>query len=410
MATKTCTAHGSAQLDTSVKQIGTASGKFAATTDYVSIPDDADWDFGSGDFTWEMWVRTPASPSGYTCPMTQVEAGGAYMGFNMHFSGSDNLIWASSPDLNFSCSKTWSSSTWYHIAVCRSGNTWYLFIDGVQQTKSLAYGSYSATLTGLSGLMYVGQNPQGFFGNNFTGWIDEVRIQKGEALYTANFTPPASALTANAHTVLLMHMDGTNGSTSFIDSSVSTTAYTLALAQGSFALTGQTTILRWGRFLTLVRGLYTLTGQAVALAKGKTLVATQGSYTLSGQAVTFKKTLSMLFGQGSYALTGQNLLLKLGRKMLASQGSYTYTGFAVLTTGQRKITIGQGSYTLTGETLLYQVNRILRPVTGVYSLTGSVLRLLYNGISVRWTDATKHSTSFSNNSRHSTTWVDRSRT
>lgn len=228
MAVKTLTAHGSAQIDTGQFKVGSSSGQFAATSDYVSISDDTDWDFGSGDFTWEMWVRTPASPSGYTVPMSQVEAGGAYMGFNMHFSGSDNLIWANSNDLNFSCTKSWSANTWYHIALCRNGNTWYLFIDGVQQTKSLAFGSYSATLTALSGLMYIGQNPQGFFGNNFTGWIDEVRIVKGTALYTSNFTPPTSPLTAVSGTVLLVHFEGADASTTFTDSSVSTSISKIA--------------------------------------------------------------------------------------------------------------------------------------------------------------------------------------
>lgn len=230
MATKTLTAHGSAQVDTSWKQYGTGSGKFAATSDYISIPDDTDWDFGAGDFSWEMWVKTPASPSGYTCPMTQVEAGGAYKGFNMHFSGSDNLIFSSSPDLNFSCSKSWSANTVYHIAVCRNGNTWYLSIDGVMQSKSLAYGSYSATLTALSGLMYIGQNPQGFFGNNFTGWIDEVRLSKGIAYYTANFTP-SGPFSADAYTVLLCHFDGTNGQTTFTDDSAAGTNYTQTLTE-----------------------------------------------------------------------------------------------------------------------------------------------------------------------------------
>jgi hypothetical protein len=54
-------------------------------------------------------------------------------------------------------------------------------------------------------------------GYYFKGWLDELRISKGVARWTSNFTPPTSAYTGDSGTVLLLHMDGADGSTAFID-------------------------------------------------------------------------------------------------------------------------------------------------------------------------------------------------
>src|SRR3990167_4126243 len=54
----TVTANNSAQIDTAQKKFGTASGLFAsATSDNLSVPDHADWDFGTSDFTIDFWFR-----------------------------------------------------------------------------------------------------------------------------------------------------------------------------------------------------------------------------------------------------------------------------------------------------------------------------------------------------------------
>ena len=55
----------------------------------------------------------------------------------------------------------------------------------------------------------------------YNGYADEIRISKGIARYPAgaNFTVPTSAYTADEYDVLLLHCDGSNGGTTFTDSS-----------------------------------------------------------------------------------------------------------------------------------------------------------------------------------------------
>ena len=53
----TVTANGNAQIDTDQSKFGGASGLFDGTGDYLSIPDSADWDFGTGDWTIDFLIR-----------------------------------------------------------------------------------------------------------------------------------------------------------------------------------------------------------------------------------------------------------------------------------------------------------------------------------------------------------------
>lgn len=106
-------------------------------------------------------------------------------------------------------------------------------------------------------------------------------------------------------------------------------AYSLALAQGSYALNGQTVTLRAARTLALAQGSYALTGQAVGLRAARTLSCAQGSYAYTGQAVGLYANRLVTVTQGAYALTGQTLTFALTRYLACAQGSYVLTGQSV---------------------------------------------------------------------------------
>jgi hypothetical protein len=88
-------------------------------------------------------------------------------------------------------SSGWSAGTWYHVAVTRSGNTFKLFRNGVQNGSTVT-NSNSCPATASTGALYVGSDVGGGFGN-WNGYIDDLRITKGYARYTTNFTPPTQA-------------------------------------------------------------------------------------------------------------------------------------------------------------------------------------------------------------------------
>jgi hypothetical protein len=104
-------------------------------------------------------------------------------------------------------------NSWSHVAVSRSGTSTRLFLNGVQQGST-----YTDTRNYIQTPVTIGAR----FNNiqNFTGYIDELRISKGVARYTANFTAPTAPFTGDLSTVLLLHFDGTNNSTTILDDGI----------------------------------------------------------------------------------------------------------------------------------------------------------------------------------------------
>jgi len=199
----TVTAVNNAQLDTAQKKFGTASGLFDGD-DYLSITDSDDFYFDS-DFTIDFWIRFNNIPSDdYVIVMAQKESASYNNRMNFYFDNRNSqnrigwrfqlfsggatvvLLQGSNYDAD-----SFSTDTWYHIAVVRYGNSWSLYVDGTSidtHTDTSSYGNYNGPLT-------IGGEPNE--GKYLNGWLDEIRIQKGEAYWTSNFTPPTVAYNAN---------------------------------------------------------------------------------------------------------------------------------------------------------------------------------------------------------------------
>jgi hypothetical protein len=192
---KTWTAAGNAQIDTAQKVFGTASGLFDGTGDYISTPNSADFDFGTGDWTIDFRVRRNGNQASYNGIISGNTS--SVTGWEVAFGdGANNKIC-----LNSKASGSWvanellsttalSNTTWYHVAIVRNGNTAALYINGTSEaTKNVTGYTYNSSGSGLvSGRLRT--NTDGYY---LTGWIDELRISKGIARWTGNFTPPTAA-------------------------------------------------------------------------------------------------------------------------------------------------------------------------------------------------------------------------
>ena len=190
---KTWTGGGTAQLDTDQKKFGTASLLLDGDSDYISTPDHADFDVGSGDFTIDFWVRFNALPGagGYAALYSQRTTSSSNNAMTLWYSGNDKWSFSYSTDgssyLNIEglTTHTPSLNTWYHIACVRNGSNLDIYIDGSKQTTKTISGTiYNSTATPLIGAANPG-TPISFL----NGWIDEFRFSKGIARWTANFTP-----------------------------------------------------------------------------------------------------------------------------------------------------------------------------------------------------------------------------
>ncbi len=202
--THTLTANGDAALTSALAKFGVGAAKFDGTGDYISYPDNATWDFGSGDFTIDMWVYVKSAASSLGFATNGSGAGG--WGFRLNSNTLDFYDAAGSKN-----TASWdpTDDTWYHLAVVRSGNDYMFFVNGVQQgTTATAAGSIAAS----SGAMLIGQTfntSGGSFtgsGQNMTGLIDEFRISN-IARWTTGFTAPTAAYTDDANTLFLAHLD-----------------------------------------------------------------------------------------------------------------------------------------------------------------------------------------------------------
>lgn len=187
------------------------SNYFDGTGDRIKFPDSADWDFGTGDFTIEFWFSLNVIPTtGSTARQSFVshwQGTSPAIGFNCQLGEApDNKInfgWGDTA-LAVSAARTWSTNRWYHYAVARSGTSLKLFVDGEQvasvtNSTNMTGSTNSCTIGALNLAFPTGEN----FIQHVNGYISNVRILKGTALYTAAFTPPTAPLTAITNTVLL---------------------------------------------------------------------------------------------------------------------------------------------------------------------------------------------------------------
>lgn len=215
------TVFGNAQIDTAQSKYGGASMLFDGTGDYLEFQTSEDWNFGSGDFTIDYWERRSDATAGRsvaardsTTTFVPWLIGYTPDGSALHFYASgDGASWniASAQSMG-----TLQLNVWHHFAVTRSGNTFRTFKDGVQQAT---WTSSLALITNANPVS-VGR-VQGSL--HFQGHIDEFRIVKGEAKWTANFTVasaphPTVGATAPA-TKLLLHCEGADASTALVDNS-----------------------------------------------------------------------------------------------------------------------------------------------------------------------------------------------
>jgi hypothetical protein len=205
-AGKTVYALGDAKLSTSVFKYGTASLALDGTGDYARVDSQPDFNFGTGDFTIEFWAYRVGT--GVIQTLIDIRpSSGAYFQLTL---GTTNPIRFSVSGVTQITGATLAATTWTHIALTRASGTTRLFVNGTVTATTYA----DTNNYGQAGV-YIGATSTGT--NGFNGYIDDLRISKGVAKYTASFTAPAAQLKGDVDTVLLLNFNGTNGSTIFTD-------------------------------------------------------------------------------------------------------------------------------------------------------------------------------------------------
>jgi len=202
------------------------SNYFSGSSDYIRFPNNAAFQFGSGDMTVEAWVFTTGQQVLYGGSISSYGTASSFNGWNLAITGSnetpvDRVIFAYNYSNAVYSTATIPRNQWVHIAATKSGTTLRLFINGVLDTSSTF--NYSVS-TGANDYAYVGTQgyDPGSSNRTFTGYISNVRVLKGTAQYTSAFTPSTTPLTAITNTSLL-----TAQSNRFLDNSTNAFAVTV---------------------------------------------------------------------------------------------------------------------------------------------------------------------------------------
>jgi hypothetical protein len=166
----------------------------------LTTPNVSAFQFGTGDFTIEMWIYMTTFSVGtqrFLFETGNNSTGEASLRINT--SGKVEFFADNSAPFVFSGATTLSANTWYHIAVTRSGSTNRIFLNGIQDASATNSYSYSGAGSNVQIGYWTADTP------GLIGYMTDLRVLKGTAVYTSNFSVPTAPLTAITNTSLLLN-------------------------------------------------------------------------------------------------------------------------------------------------------------------------------------------------------------
>ena len=200
----------------------------------------------SGDLTAECWVNCDyVDPT--AAAIFDFRGGSANSNPSVFASSSGELGMYINSTSYLSGVNILNDGQWHHVALVRSSGVYTLYVDGVSTTTASIATSFTATR------FQIGADDDGSANAFYGGYISNLRIVSGTALYTSTFTPPTEPLTAISGTELLTCQsnyfvdNSTNGFTLTIVGTPEVTSFspfvnaeaiTLAANGGSFIVNG----------------------------------------------------------------------------------------------------------------------------------------------------------------------------
>lgn len=185
------TAMGDTYVDATQPRFGTGSAAFDGAGDFLDVASTQDFDFGSGDFTIDGWFCFRANDTGHQFLIDRRSNSDA-TGWALFLNGSNELAFLSASASGWDNAVLYNTGTvppahrWVHIAVVRQGNVFTMYLDGTAVQSGTYAGSIAPQTTNPT--IGAGHATPGCF----NGYMDELRISKGIARWTADFTPPAA--------------------------------------------------------------------------------------------------------------------------------------------------------------------------------------------------------------------------
>ena len=173
----TVTSVNGTAISTAQSKFGGSSVLFDGTNDYLSIVNNSALNLSGGSYTIEFWIRPTGNYANYNTIIAKRAASTAWEVYLRITTG----VLSFYNGTNYESSVTPTANVWSHVAAVYNGTTINLYLNGVS-VLSTAMGN-----TDYDAPIYIGSFPAG--NEYFIGYIDELRVTKGIARYTGNFTP-----------------------------------------------------------------------------------------------------------------------------------------------------------------------------------------------------------------------------
>ena len=192
------TSSGNVTVDNNIYKFGGGSLYLDGTGDYLVTPTTSILTFGTNDLTVELWIyQTISSVSAYKVIVGD-NVYASVGGWTLYSYNNQLNLWKGGTEL-ITPSGTLTLNSWNYVVWTRSSGNNRIFINGTQVGSTV---SDSTNYT--SNAIYIGASKINTL--NFAGYIDELRITKGVARYTANFTPPSAPFPNSRNQVLTKYV------------------------------------------------------------------------------------------------------------------------------------------------------------------------------------------------------------
>ena len=180
---------GNAQISTTQSKFGGSSMYFDGTGDWLRAPASPNLDMGTGDLTIEGWFYLTATVAvDYRMIVSDATNGNNYVAIRSGGTGGQLEVNVNGTSFRLNLNNTVTINTWFHLAVVRYNGTWNGFVNGASLGTSAAAAAFNLG----NGGTFVGRFGGGT-AYEWPGYIDDLRITKGIARYTSNFTLPTTA-------------------------------------------------------------------------------------------------------------------------------------------------------------------------------------------------------------------------
>ena len=162
------------------------SAQFNGSSSYLTVPSNAAFQFGSNDFTIEAWIYTFSATNQFITTEHNYGYTGSHY-FWINASGYVSFTAFTSVSSYTASTSAITTNTWNHVSCGRTGSTIWVSLNGVRTTTSV-----SGVVSNPAQPFNIGRQTNGSL--FFNGYISNLRVINGLAVYTGNFTPPTSPL------------------------------------------------------------------------------------------------------------------------------------------------------------------------------------------------------------------------